>query len=80
MNVKDFQKLLKQKKFDTEYWMEQMKYGGADPMLEFGIRQEPYAQTMPYLLNPSAWQGNAAVTIMPTTAIKAFGKNICHRS
>jgi hypothetical protein len=74
MDIKEFQRLLKKKMFDTEFNMQRMKYGDADPMLELAVRQDTNPQVMPYLLNPSAWQGNVAMSVMPDRAKRAFGK------
>jgi hypothetical protein len=47
MDIEDFQRRLKQKHFDTEFDMQRMKYGGADPMLELGMRLEPNMRVVP---------------------------------
>ena len=74
MDIEDFQRRLKQKHFDTEFEMQRMKYGGADPMLELGVRLEPHMQVLPNILNPSAQQAQVGVNISPRLAKKRFGK------
>jgi len=74
MEIEDFQRRLKQKHFDTEFAMQRMKYGGADPMLELGVRMEPHMQVLPSILKPSAKRATVGVNISPTIAKKLFGK------
>ncbi len=73
MDIKEFQRLLKKKKFDTEFWMEQMKYGGADPMLELGIRMQPNVQVLPSILKKGVTDA-MGMYINPEYAQAVFGK------
>ena len=74
MDIEDFQRRLKQKHFDTEFEMQRMKYGGADPMLELGVRLEPHMQVLPSILKPYARRVLTAVNVSPRAAKDWFGK------
>ena len=71
------QELLDRMKYsnaDLDFWMQRMKYGGADPMLELGVRMDPRMQVLPNILNPSVQQAQVGVNISPRLAKKRFGK------
>ena len=74
MTTQELLDRLKYSNSDAEFYMQRMKYGGADPMLELGVRMEPHMQVLPSILKPSAKRATVGVNISPTIAKKLFGK------
>tara|TARA_R110000824_G_scaffold75983_5_gene192686 strand:+ start:554 stop:1261 length:708 start_codon:yes stop_codon:yes gene_type:complete len=74
MDIEDFQRRLKEKIYDTDFNMQRMKYGGADPMLELGVRMDPHMQVIPSILKPHARRTVTAVNVSPGAAKDWFGK------